>query len=104
MPKRKITKALLVCAAFILALMQLDGVARAQQPELPDLTIDAAMRTQVIDGVLKTAHRSIRVSRYCQEDGAVNSRAREQQGVRSNHQREGIRGEAHERSARGQSR
>jgi hypothetical protein len=51
MPKLKATKA--SCAAFILALTLLNGVARAQQPELPDLTIDAAMRTQVIYGVLQ---------------------------------------------------
>ncbi|HEY8412208.1 MAG TPA: S41 family peptidase, partial [Pyrinomonadaceae bacterium] len=31
----------------------LTGVAQAQEPELPDLTIDANMRTQVIDGILK---------------------------------------------------
>lgn len=53
MPKFRTTKPFFGCAAFILALMLLNGVAQAQQPELPDLTIDAAVRTQVIDGVLK---------------------------------------------------
>src|SRR5690349_6095405 len=57
MLKLKTTKSLLACAAFILALL-LSGVAQAQQPELPDLTIDAAMRTQVIDGMLKRLNES----------------------------------------------
>jgi len=34
------------------------GVANAQQPEQPDLTIDAATRTQVIDGILKRLNDS----------------------------------------------
>jgi hypothetical protein len=58
MSKRKTTKALFAFAAFILALTQLNGVAKGQQPELPDLTIDAAMRTQVIDGILKRLNES----------------------------------------------
>jgi hypothetical protein len=53
MPNRKTTKAIIGCVAFILALTLLNGVAQAQQPEYPDLSIDAAMRTQVIDAILK---------------------------------------------------
>jgi hypothetical protein len=52
MRKLKTTKACF-SFAFILALLLLTGVAQAQEPELPDLTIDANMRTQVIDGILK---------------------------------------------------
>ena len=44
--------------AFILAVALLSGVAQAQQPELPDLTIDATVRTQVIDGMLKRLDES----------------------------------------------
>src|SRR5690242_10482642 len=58
MSKLKITKALFALAALMLALTQLAGVARAQQPEQQDLTIDAATRTQVIDGILKRLNDS----------------------------------------------
>src|ERR687883_68331 len=43
-----------VCLA-ILCLVTLSSVA---QPEQPDLTIDAATRTQVIDGILKRLNES----------------------------------------------
>ena len=58
MSKLKTTKTLFAFAALILALTQLSGVARGQQPEQQDLTIDATMRTQVIDGVLKRLNDS----------------------------------------------
>src|ERR1051326_859406 len=58
MPKFKITRVLFAVAALIVALTQLSGVAQAQQPEQQDLTIDAATRTQVIDGVLKRLNDS----------------------------------------------
>ncbi|HEV2837106.1 MAG TPA: S41 family peptidase [Pyrinomonadaceae bacterium] len=48
------TKASIALAAFMLTA----GCAMAQQPEQPDLTIDAATRTQVIDGVLKRINDS----------------------------------------------
>jgi hypothetical protein len=56
MPKLKTTMASL--AVFILALTLLNGISRAQQPEQKDLTIDAATRTQVIDGILKRLNDS----------------------------------------------
>jgi len=52
--KSLITKASIALAAFMLAAV----VAMAQQPEQPDLTIDAATRTQVIDGILKRLNDS----------------------------------------------
>ena len=58
MPKFKITRVLFAVAALIVALTQLSGVAQAQQPEQQDLTLDAATRTQVIDGVLKRLNDS----------------------------------------------
>jgi retinol-binding protein 3 len=58
MPKLKTTKTLSALAALILALTQLSGAARAQQPEQQDLAIDAATRTQVIDGILKRLNDS----------------------------------------------
>jgi len=45
-------------AGFVLATLLGAGVAVAQQPEQPDLTIDAATRTQVIDGVVKRLNDS----------------------------------------------
>ena len=56
MPKPFTTKALIAVAAFILAAVQFTVVA--QQPEQQDLTIDAATRTQVIDGILKRLNDS----------------------------------------------
>ncbi|HEY2962064.1 MAG TPA: S41 family peptidase [Pyrinomonadaceae bacterium] len=56
MPKSITTKAFIVFAAFVLASLQLTAVG--QQPEQPDLTIDAATRTQVIDGILKRLNDS----------------------------------------------
>lgn len=56
MLKRKITTASI--AVFVACLLLLTGVARAQQPEQQDLTIDAATRTQVIDGILKRLNDS----------------------------------------------
>jgi hypothetical protein len=58
MSNPKTTKALFALAALIVALTQLSGVACAQQPEQQDLTIDAAARTQVIDGILKRLNDS----------------------------------------------
>ena len=52
------TKTFVVFAGLVLAILQLASVATAQQPEQPDLTIDAATRTQVIDGVLKRINDS----------------------------------------------
>ncbi len=42
----------------VVVLVLAAGPAFAQQPEQPDLTIDAAMRTKVIDGVLKRLNDS----------------------------------------------
>lgn len=58
MSKLKTTKSLFALAALMLALTQLGGVAQGQQPEQQDLTIDAATRAQVIDGVLKRLNDS----------------------------------------------
>lgn len=52
------SKSLTILAGMVLLVLQLTVVAVAQQPEQPDLTIDAAMRTQVIDGVLKRLNDS----------------------------------------------
>jgi C-terminal processing protease CtpA/Prc len=49
-------KTLLAVAGFILVAVQLTAVA--QQPEQQDLTIDAATRTQTIDGILKRLNDS----------------------------------------------
>jgi hypothetical protein len=48
------TRAFVAVVALVLAA----GAALAQQPEQPDLTIDAATRTRVIDGVLKRLNDS----------------------------------------------
>jgi hypothetical protein len=47
------SKSLTILAGLVLLVLQLTAVSVAQAPEQPYLTIDAAMRTQVIDGVLK---------------------------------------------------
>jgi C-terminal processing protease CtpA/Prc len=52
--KSILTKAVVAGVALVLAA----GAALAQMPEQPDLTIDAAARTQVIDGVLKRLNDS----------------------------------------------
>jgi C-terminal processing protease CtpA/Prc len=52
------SKSLSILAGLVLLVLQLTVVAVAQQPEQPDLTIDAATRTQVIDGVLKRLNDS----------------------------------------------
>src|SRR5687768_4879908 len=52
------SKSLTIFAGLVLLVLQLTAVAVAQQPEQPDLTIDAATRTQVIDGVLKRLNDS----------------------------------------------
>ena len=53
MPKSIIFRVALLCV------LALSGVAIAcAQPEQPDLTIDAATRTQVIDGILKRLNDS----------------------------------------------
>ena len=52
------SKSLTILAGLVLLVLQLTAVAVAQGPEQPDLTIDAAMRTQVIDGVLKRLNDS----------------------------------------------
>src|SRR5215212_1219403 len=57
MSKSITAKAFIAGAAFILVAVQFT-TALAQQPELPDLTIDAATRTQVVDGVLKRLNDS----------------------------------------------
>jgi hypothetical protein len=58
MPKSTIVRVAITVCALIVAALQLNTVAFAQQPELPDLTIDAATRTQVIDGILKRLNDS----------------------------------------------
>ncbi|HSD47101.1 MAG TPA: S41 family peptidase [Pyrinomonadaceae bacterium] len=52
------SKSLTFVAGLVLLMLQLTAVAVAQQPDQPDLTIDAATRTQVIDGVLKRLNDS----------------------------------------------
>ena len=52
------SKSLTILAGLVLLVLQLTVVAVAQGPEQPDLTIDAATRTQVIDGVLKRLNDS----------------------------------------------
>jgi hypothetical protein len=52
--KSLMTRAFIVVAALVLAA----NVALAQPPEQPDLTIDAATRTKVIDGILKRLNDS----------------------------------------------
>jgi hypothetical protein len=52
------SKSLTILASLVLLVLQLSAVAVAQGPEQPDLTIDAATRTQVIDGVLKRLNDS----------------------------------------------
>ncbi len=52
------SKSLTIFAGLVLLVLQLTAVAVAQQPEQPDLTIDAAARMQVIDGVLKRLNDS----------------------------------------------
>jgi C-terminal processing protease CtpA/Prc len=52
------SKSLTILAGLVLLVLQLTAVAVAQQPEQPDLAIDAATRTQVIDGVLKRLNDS----------------------------------------------
>jgi hypothetical protein len=57
MSKPVTTKVFVAFAAFILVALQVTTVL-AQQPEQPDLTIDAATRTQVVDGILKRLNDS----------------------------------------------
>jgi hypothetical protein len=52
------SKSLTSLAGLVLLVLQLSAVAVAQQMEQPDLTIDAATRTQVIEGVLKRLNDS----------------------------------------------
>src|SRR3712207_6843330 len=52
----RMSKSLTIFAGLVLLVLQLTAVAVAQ--EQPDLTIDAAARTQVIDGVLKRLNDS----------------------------------------------
>ena len=54
MLKSVLTRGFIAVAALVLAA----GAALAQMPEQPDLTIDAATRTRVIDGVLKRLNDS----------------------------------------------
>jgi C-terminal processing protease CtpA/Prc len=54
MLKPVLTRAIVAVAALVLAA----GAALAQMPEQPDLTIDAATRTKVIDGILKRLNDS----------------------------------------------
>src|SRR5688572_22172550 len=52
------SKSVTILAGLVLLVLQLTAGAVAQQPEQPDLTIDAATRTQVIDGILKRLNDS----------------------------------------------
>ena len=54
MLKSVMTRAFIAVAALVLAA----GAALAQMPEQPDLTIDAATRSKVIDGILKRLNDS----------------------------------------------
>src|SRR5829696_199393 len=54
MLKSVLTRVFIAVAALVLTAT----AALAQQPEQPDLTIDAAARTQVIDGILKRLNDS----------------------------------------------
>jgi len=58
MPKSTIVRVALTVCAIIIAIVQLNTIDFAQQPEQQDLTIDAATRTQVIDGILKRLNDS----------------------------------------------
>jgi len=58
MPKSTIVRVAVVVCALVVIALQLNTVACAQQPVQQDLTIDAATRTQVIDGVLKRLNDS----------------------------------------------
>ena len=58
MSKSTIVRVAITICALVVAALQLNTVALAQQPELKDLTIDAATRTQVIDGILKRLNDS----------------------------------------------
>ena len=58
MPKSTIVRVAVVVCALVIAALQLNAVALGQQPEQQDLTIDAATRTQVIDGILKRLNDS----------------------------------------------
>ena len=58
MPKSTIVRVAIIVCALVVAALQLNTVAFGQQPEQQDLTIDAATRTQVIDGILKRLNDS----------------------------------------------
>src|ERR1044072_6702039 len=58
MPKSTVVRVAVVVCALVIAALQLNTVALGQQPEQQDLTIDAATRTQVIDGILKRLNDS----------------------------------------------
>src|SRR5690349_25159334 len=58
MPKSTIARVTITICGLVVAALQLNTVAFGQQPEQQDLTIDAATRTQVIDGVLKRLNDS----------------------------------------------
>jgi len=58
MLKSTIVRVALTVCAIIIATMQVHTIDFAQQPEQQDLTIDAATRTQVIDGIIKRLNDS----------------------------------------------
>src|ERR1044072_1886188 len=58
MPKSTVVRVAITVCALVVAALQLNTVALAQQPEQQDLIIDAATRTQVIDGILKRLNDS----------------------------------------------
>jgi len=91
----KIVMNYIFCLAVVCTIAMSGGAAAFAQQEQPDLTIDAATRTQVIDGILKRLNDS-----YVFPDIAKKMeqsiRERVEERIRSDHELEGICDKAHE--------
>ena len=75
------------------------GAAQPGPMEQPDLTIDAATRTKVIDGILKRLNDSYVFPEVAEKDGAVDQGTGGQEGIRSGYERERIRNQTNRASA-----
>ena len=74
------SKSLTYFAGLVLLVLQLTAVAVAQGPEQPDLTLDAATRTKVIEGVLKRLNDSYVFPEIAKKmEQAISERVRKQE-------------------------
>ncbi len=103
MLKTTVRGAVIRFALLCVIALSIANVAAAQ-PEQPDLTIDAATRTQVIDAVLKRLNDSYVFPEVAKKmEQSIRERNR-QEGIRSDHERKTVRGYTDEGSTGGQQR